>query len=43
MNNNVCVPGASIQDLNMTSRFMLIFAAVSGFIFVALGAFGAHV
>ena len=27
----------------MTSRFMLIFAAVSGFIFVALGAFGAHV
>lgn len=25
----------------MTSRFMLIFAAVSGFIFVALGAFGA--
>ncbi len=26
----------------MTSRFMLIFAAVSGFIFVALGAFGAH-
>lgn len=27
----------------MTSRFMLIFAAVSGFIFVAFGAFGAHV
>ncbi|MGY5955631.1 UPF0382 inner membrane protein YgdD [Kosakonia sp. BK9b] len=27
----------------MTSRFMLIFAAVSGFVFVALGAFGAHV
>ncbi|MEL4534902.1 DUF423 domain-containing protein, partial [Klebsiella pneumoniae] len=27
----------------MTSRFMLIFAAISGFIFVALGAFGAHV
>jgi hypothetical protein len=27
----------------MTSRFMLIFAAMSGFIFVALGAFGAHV
>ncbi|EPK6570224.1 DUF423 domain-containing protein, partial [Klebsiella pneumoniae] len=26
----------------MTSRFMLIFAAISGFIFVALGAFGAH-
>ena len=25
----------------MTSRFMLIFAAISGFIFVALGAFGA--
>ncbi|MGG7447519.1 DUF423 domain-containing protein [Kosakonia oryzendophytica] len=27
----------------MTSRFMLIFAAVSGFVYVALGAFGAHV
>ncbi|MFV2384080.1 hypothetical protein ACNIUS_24405, partial [Escherichia coli] len=27
----------------MTSRVMLIFAAISGFIFVALGAFGAHV
>ena len=27
----------------MTSRFMLIFAAISGFIFMALGAFGAHV
>lgn len=27
----------------MTSRFMLIFAAISGFIYVALGAFGAHV
>lgn len=27
----------------MTSRFMLIFAAISGFVFVALGAFGAHV
>lgn len=27
----------------MTGRFMLIFAAVSGFMFVALGAFGAHV
>ncbi|MEA1064136.1 DUF423 domain-containing protein [Apirhabdus apintestini] len=27
----------------MTSRFMFIFAAVSGFIYVALGAFGAHV
>jgi uncharacterized membrane protein YgdD (TMEM256/DUF423 family) len=27
----------------MSSRFMLIFAAVSGFVFVALGAFGAHV
>lgn len=27
----------------MTSRFMLIFAASSGFIFVSLGAFGAHV
>lgn len=26
----------------MTSRFMLIFTAVSGFIFVALGALGAH-
>lgn len=26
----------------MTSRFMLIFTAISGFIFVALGAFGAH-
>lgn len=27
----------------MNSRSMLIFAAVSGFIYVALGAFGAHV
>ena len=27
----------------MNSRFMLIFAAISGFVFVALGAFGAHV
>lgn len=27
----------------MTSRFMLIFAAISGFILIALGAFGAHV
>lgn len=27
----------------MTSRFMMIFTALSGFIFVALGAFGAHV
>ena len=27
----------------MPSRFMLIFAAISGFIYVALGAFGAHV
>ena len=27
----------------MTSRFMLIFSAISGFIFVSLGAFGAHV
>ncbi|AJC65437.1 MULTISPECIES: DUF423 domain-containing protein [Dickeya] len=27
----------------MNSRFMLIFAAVSGFVYVALGAFGAHV
>ncbi|VDZ77038.1 membrane protein [Salmonella bongori] len=27
----------------MTSRFMLIVAAISGFIYVALGAFGAHV
>ncbi|KEA54450.1 hypothetical protein DT73_00825 [Mangrovibacter sp. MFB070] len=27
----------------MTSRFMLIFAAVSGFVYVAFGAFGAHV
>lgn len=27
----------------MTSRFMLIFVALSGFVFVALGAFGAHV
>ncbi len=27
----------------MTSRFMLIFASISGFVFVALGAFGAHV
>lgn len=27
----------------MNSRFMLIFSAVSGFVFVALGAFGAHV
>jgi len=26
----------------MTSRFMLIFTAISGFVFVALGAFGAH-
>ena len=26
----------------MTSRFMLIFAAISGFVFVALGAFGAR-
>ncbi|GKX52645.1 membrane protein [Budvicia aquatica] len=26
----------------MTGRLILIFAAVSGFIFVALGAFGAH-
>ncbi len=41
--SRLCAGHASIQDLNMTSRFMLIFAAVSGFIFVALGAFGAHV
>lgn len=27
----------------MTSRFMMIFTALSGFIYVALGAFGAHV
>lgn len=27
----------------MTSRFMLIFTAISGFVFVALGAFGAHI
>lgn len=27
----------------MNSRFMLIFSAISGFTFVALGAFGAHV
>ncbi|CAM3802269.1 hypothetical protein BS639_15585 [Rouxiella silvae] len=27
----------------MTSRAMLIFAAISGFIYVAFGAFGAHV
>ncbi len=27
----------------MTSRSMLIFAAISGFIYVAFGAFGAHV
>ncbi|KAB8305269.1 DUF423 domain-containing protein [Erwinia endophytica] len=27
----------------MSSRAMLIFSAISGFIFVALGAFGAHV
>ncbi len=27
----------------MTSRFMLIFAAMSGFVYVAFGAFGAHV
>ncbi|ACS86768.1 MULTISPECIES: DUF423 domain-containing protein [Musicola] len=27
----------------MNSRFMLIFAAVSGFVYVALGAFGTHV
>ncbi|SFN09610.1 Uncharacterized membrane protein YgdD, TMEM256/DUF423 family [Izhakiella capsodis] len=27
----------------MSSRAMLIFAAISGFVFVALGAFGAHV
>ncbi|QDX30888.1 DUF423 domain-containing protein [Dickeya poaceiphila] len=27
----------------MNSRFMLIFAAISGFVYVALGAFGAHV
>ncbi len=27
----------------MTNRFMLIVAAISGFIYVALGAFGAHV
>lgn len=27
----------------MTSRSMLIFAAISGFFYVALGAFGAHV
>lgn len=26
----------------MTSRFMLIFTAISGFVFVTLGAFGAH-
>lgn len=26
----------------MTSRFMLIFVAISGFAYVALGAFGAH-
>ncbi len=29
--------------MTMTSRFMLIVAAISGFIYVALGAFGAHV
>ncbi|AUH01807.1 DUF423 domain-containing protein [Pectobacteriaceae bacterium CE70] len=27
----------------MNSRFMMVFAAISGFIYVALGAFGAHV
>nr|WP_113865555.1 DUF423 domain-containing protein [Brenneria salicis]NMN92538.1 uncharacterized membrane protein YgdD (TMEM256/DUF423 family) [Brenneria salicis ATCC 15712 = DSM 30166]RBP64555.1 uncharacterized membrane protein YgdD (TMEM256/DUF423 family) [Brenneria salicis ATCC 15712 = DSM 30166]RLM31339.1 hypothetical protein BHG07_05760 [Brenneria salicis ATCC 15712 = DSM 30166] len=27
----------------MNSRFMLVFSAVSGFVFVALGAFGSHV
>ncbi|PHY64371.1 DUF423 domain-containing protein [Serratia marcescens] len=27
----------------MSSRSMLVFAAISGFVFVALGAFGAHV
>lgn len=27
----------------MNSRFMLVFAAISGFTFVALGAFGSHV
>ena len=27
----------------MSSRSMMIFAAISGFVFVALGAFGAHV
>ncbi|MGM3173895.1 DUF423 domain-containing protein [Dickeya lacustris] len=27
----------------MNSRFMLMFAAISGFVYVALGAFGAHV
>ncbi len=27
----------------MASRFMLVLAAISGFIYVALGAFGAHV
>jgi uncharacterized membrane protein YgdD (TMEM256/DUF423 family) len=27
----------------MTSRFMLIFAAVSGVLFVEMGAFGGHV
>ncbi|SLM64153.1 MULTISPECIES: DUF423 domain-containing protein [Dickeya] len=27
----------------MNSRFMLIFAAISGLVYVALGAFGAHV
>ncbi|MBG6247166.1 MULTISPECIES: DUF423 domain-containing protein [Symbiopectobacterium] len=27
----------------MNSRFMLMFSAISGFVFVALGAFGAHV
>ncbi|PIJ49047.1 hypothetical protein BL250_17140 [Erwinia sp. OLTSP20] len=27
----------------MSSRAMLIFAAISGFVFVAIGAFGAHV
>ena len=26
----------------MTSRFMLIFAAISCFVFVSLGAFGVH-
>ncbi|MGL9736509.1 MAG: DUF423 domain-containing protein [Symbiopectobacterium sp.] len=26
----------------MNSRFMLMFSAISGFVFVALGAFGAH-